>query len=202
MQEFVAAEIKKAKDEWLSKDAPQSGYERLKRYRARKKQEMITKPLSNDNEMITKCYPKRQAVTKRNENVTRYEERNVTVKGAKSSNGAGLEQTVTKNVTKVVATRLISTWALPLEWGEWALQERPELTRDAIRSIASEFHDHWLAQPAQRGVKLDWFATWRNWVRRERRMGNKQLSVGDHNQRSLAEWKAQRREKLIDQDKS
>ena len=29
-----------------------------------------------------------------------------------------------------------------------------------------KFLDHWRAQPGQRGVKLDWGATWRNWVRR------------------------------------
>jgi uncharacterized protein YdaU (DUF1376 family) len=98
------------------------------------------------------------------------------------------------------ATRLTDQWALPLEWGNWALQERSELTRDAVKEIAKEFHDHWLGQPGQRGVKLDWYATWRNWIRRERRMGNKQLSVGDHNQRALAEWKSQRREKLINDE--
>jgi hypothetical protein len=29
-----------------------------------------------------------------------------------------------------------------------------------------KFVDHWIAQPGQRGVKLDWHATWRNWMRR------------------------------------
>lgn len=29
-----------------------------------------------------------------------------------------------------------------------------------------KFRDHWRAAPGQRGVKLDWNATWRNWVRR------------------------------------
>ena len=35
--------------------------------------------------------------------------------------------------------------------------------------IAAEhrkFTDHWLAQPSQKGVKVDWDATWRNWMRR------------------------------------
>ena len=26
--------------------------------------------------------------------------------------------------------------------------------------------DYWTAAPGQRGVKLDWNATWRNWMRR------------------------------------
>ncbi len=29
------------------------------------------------------------------------------------------------------------------------------------------FVDYWIAQPGQRGVKLDWDATWRNWMRRK-----------------------------------
>lgn len=28
------------------------------------------------------------------------------------------------------------------------------------------FRDYWIAQPGQKGVKLDWNGTWRNWVRR------------------------------------
>ena len=27
------------------------------------------------------------------------------------------------------------------------------------------FKDYWISQAGQKGVKLDWFATWRNWVR-------------------------------------
>lgn len=30
------------------------------------------------------------------------------------------------------------------------------------------FRDYWKAQPGQRGVKADWFATWRNWCRNEK----------------------------------
>ncbi|WP_437582702.1 hypothetical protein ACSAGD_10580 [Paramicrobacterium sp. CJ85] len=29
------------------------------------------------------------------------------------------------------------------------------------------FIDYWIAQPGQKGVKLDWDATWRNWMRRK-----------------------------------
>jgi hypothetical protein len=28
------------------------------------------------------------------------------------------------------------------------------------------FRDYWIAQPGQKGVKADWQATWRNWIRR------------------------------------
>jgi uncharacterized protein YdaU (DUF1376 family) len=33
-------------------------------------------------------------------------------------------------------------------------------------SELAKFRDHWPAQPGKNGVKLDWDATWRNWVRR------------------------------------
>jgi hypothetical protein len=31
----------------------------------------------------------------------------------------------------------------------------------------AKFIDYWIAQPGQKGVKSDWEATWRNWMRRE-----------------------------------
>lgn len=70
----------------------------------------------------------------------------------------------------VRASRLPADWILPKAWGEWALQERPELTAERVRNIADTFKDHWIAQPGQKGVKADWQATWRNWVRREKGM--------------------------------
>ncbi|MGW6778992.1 DUF1376 domain-containing protein [Brucella pseudogrignonensis] len=36
--------------------------------------------------------------------------------------------------------------------------------QDACRE-ADKFRDYWHGQPGQRGVKLDWLATWRNWCR-------------------------------------
>lgn len=33
--------------------------------------------------------------------------------------------------------------------------------------ILAEFTDYWIAVPGQRGVKLDWSATWRNWCRKQ-----------------------------------
>jgi uncharacterized protein YdaU (DUF1376 family) len=59
-------------------------------------------------------------------------------------------------------SRLAQDWFLPKPWGEWAQTERPELN---IRQTADQFRDYWIAQAGQKGVKLDWAATWRNWVR-------------------------------------
>ena len=54
---------------------------------------------------------------------------------------------------------------LPQDWETWTREHRPDLdpagTWDA-------FADYWCAKPGKDGTKADWFATWRNWCRRER----------------------------------
>jgi hypothetical protein len=47
----------------------------------------------------------------------------------------------------------------------FCLTERKDLDPEAV---AAEFRDYWIAQPGQKGIKLDWESTWRNWVRRQR----------------------------------
>jgi len=37
-----------------------------------------------------------------------------------------------------------------------------------------KFRDYWIAQPGQKGVKADWDATWRNWVRKAKEFSPKQ----------------------------
>ena len=61
-------------------------------------------------------------------------------------------------------TRLPHDTALSAEWFDFCRQQRPEL--DPIDVFAG-FKDYWVAQPGQKGVKTDWTATWRNWVRRQ-----------------------------------
>lgn len=60
-------------------------------------------------------------------------------------------------------SRLSKDWFLPLDWGEWALTEGVD--RDTIRSEADKFKDYWLSKAGKDAVKLDWQATWRNWIR-------------------------------------
>ena len=59
-------------------------------------------------------------------------------------------------------SRLSQDFCLPNEWNSWARNERPELN---VLQTFDKFKDYWIAQAGQKGVKLDWFATWRNWVR-------------------------------------
>jgi hypothetical protein len=41
-----------------------------------------------------------------------------------------------------------------------------------------KFRDYWKSQPGQRGVKADWDATWRNWVRKAGEIGNGKAQRG------------------------
>jgi hypothetical protein len=40
------------------------------------------------------------------------------------------------------------------------------LSADQVAREADRFRDYWRGQPGQRGVKLDWQATWKNWIRK------------------------------------
>lgn len=60
--------------------------------------------------------------------------------------------------------------ALPKEWELFATRERPELNP---AGVFEQFKDYWAAVPGVKGRKLDWFATWRNWVRTQKTTGGK-----------------------------
>jgi uncharacterized protein YdaU (DUF1376 family) len=76
------------------------------------------------------------------------------------------QETITINQEPKVKTqrgsRLPTDWTLPEEWKAWAEQERPDL---ATKAVADSFKDFWIAKAGAGGVKLDWQATWRNWIR-------------------------------------
>ena len=63
------------------------------------------------------------------------------------------------------ATRLPATQLLLPEWADFCEKERPDL--DAWATY-QKFRDYWSAKPGKAGTKLDWLATWRNWVREEK----------------------------------
>lgn len=62
---------------------------------------------------------------------------------------------------------------LPADWKPsevlkaFASKERPDLD---LKATVEKFKDYWSAVPGQRGTKLDWEATFRNWVRSERQI--------------------------------
>lgn len=64
------------------------------------------------------------------------------------------------------ATRLPADWTAPTAFIDFAIDEG--FTHDDItRRIEPTFRDHWIAASGASSRKADWFATWRNWVRRD-----------------------------------
>lgn len=90
---------------------------------------------------------------------------------------------------------------LPKSWGTWAIEERPEMTAEEVRRQAAMFADHFHAAAGKDGRKVDWKATWRNWIRRANlpRAGrpaagtllNKQEALEQRNRNVGAAWAAQ-----------
>ncbi|RVO34826.1 DUF1376 domain-containing protein [Sinorhizobium meliloti] len=64
--------------------------------------------------------------------------------------------------SKKQGSRLSPDWSLPDEWQAYAVKKG--LPSRRIEVEAEKFKNHWLQQSGQRGVKADWYATWRNWV--------------------------------------
>ncbi|MFZ9069369.1 MAG: hypothetical protein ACO23R_18525, partial [bacterium] len=62
-------------------------------------------------------------------------------------------------------SRLPKDWIPNAELAQWSKAERPDLD---LRKVLMEFRDYWSSVAGQKGVKLDWDATWRNWVRNQK----------------------------------
>lgn len=62
-------------------------------------------------------------------------------------------------------SRLSKDWVIPIEYVDFCNKERPELNAE---NIAEQFKDYWIGVAGAKGVKTDWFATWRNWVRNQK----------------------------------
>lgn len=61
-------------------------------------------------------------------------------------------------------SRLSNDWQAPQEYISFCNTERPDLDANMI---ANMFKDYWIGVAGAKGNKNDWFATWRNWVRRQ-----------------------------------
>jgi len=67
--------------------------------------------------------------------------------------------------TATRGARLPANWKPDSELAEWSKTERPDLD---LRKVFAEFTDYWNSVAGGKGVKLDWNATWRNWVRSQK----------------------------------
>ena len=62
-------------------------------------------------------------------------------------------------------SRLPADWKPNAELVEWSKAERQDLD---LRKVLEEFRDYWTSVAGSKGVKLNWDATWRNWVRSQK----------------------------------
>lgn len=74
---------------------------------------------------------------------------------------------------------------LPDDWLTFARKEKPEIDP---RWMFDKFRDYWIGVSGSKGVKLDWFATWRNFCRTERGPTNKpKLSPAEQRRQAYIE---------------
>jgi len=77
------------------------------------------------------------------------------------------QQPITKNqepLKKQRGSRLPQDFKFSKEWADFCIQQRPDLN---LQNTFDSFKDFWTAKAGAGGVKLDWLATWRNWVRNQ-----------------------------------
>jgi hypothetical protein len=79
------------------------------------------------------------------------------------------------------ATRLPADWKPSDSDVSFCRQERPDLLPT---QIADQFRDYWIAQPGAKGRKMDWPATWRNWVRNQRATSGPRQIHSFHDERA------------------
>lgn len=139
---------------WVTKEGL-GGHSRATRYKlAAPDLETVTKPVTV-TKVVTVTNPVTTTVTK-------------PVTGGVTKPVTRKEQTIehTKEQTKSGSrgTRLQLEHP-PDDWLAFCAEKRPDLIPG---DTWDRFRDYWIAQPGQRGVKTNWFATWRNWVRNEK----------------------------------
>jgi hypothetical protein len=66
--------------------------------------------------------------------------------------------------------RIATNWAPTIT--DYAFASSEGMTREDINREADKFRDYWIAKSGREACKLDWSATWRNWVRSDFRKRN------------------------------
>lgn len=85
------------------------------------------------------------------------------------------------------ATRIPDDFTITDRMREWAKKEFPEIDIDAE---TPHFIDHWKGVSGSKGVKLDWVATWRNWIRNSRKFApnNSKANKQHTTKPALQQW--------------
>jgi uncharacterized protein YdaU (DUF1376 family) len=104
-----------------------------------------------------------------NEYISTLKTHHLPMMGTSSTHDATINQEpITINHKPIVkatkGSRLSTDFELPDSWTEFCQTERPDLNP---QKVFDSFKDYWVAKAGAAGVKLDWQATWRNWVRNQ-----------------------------------
>lgn len=133
---------------------------------------------------------------KRNTNVSEtYAERNTNQKPVTSNHKPEVQEQAAAPPASKVRRRLPDGWAIPPAWAHWAATERPDWSPDDVLRVSLSFRDHWLGKGEARA---DWEATWRNWVRNERRMTSKPSSLAERRAANMDAITGRNRERTVD----
>ena len=75
-------------------------------------------------------------------------------------------------VAKATKGARFSLDVIPEEWVLFCRKERSDLNPTVV---FEGFKDYWVSVAGAKGVKADWFATWRNWIRNQKSSDVKQV---------------------------
>lgn len=82
-------------------------------------------------------------------------------------------------------SRLPNDFEMPDEWGEWCETERPDLRP---MEVFAQFRDYWVSATGAKASKADWFATWRNWCRSQKKVAGQ----------SEPQWRIDQRKRTLE----
>jgi uncharacterized protein YdaU (DUF1376 family) len=90
--------------------------------------------------------------------------------GMLTNNHKPLTNNQEPNINTARGSRLPTDWVAPQQFIDYCEKERPDLDANFV---ADQFKDYWISVTGKSATKADWFATWRNWVRRQEQSKSK-----------------------------
>lgn len=96
--------------------------------------------------------------------------------GTKREPRATVKHSPSGSAARTRGTRIPADFSITAEMRAWAIGEAAKATQqppspdtfpDWLDRHTERFRDHWVGVSGQRAVKVDWPATWRNWIRTE-----------------------------------
>ena len=126
-----------------------------------------------------------------------------THRASDTSNAVGNATTVTKALAReekrreeIKSKSIARGTRLPADWDPESMGREFALTvgigGHVFQTEAAKFCDYWRSQPGQKGVKLDWPATWRNWCRNAKpatsKFGRIEITPAEAEQRAETEY--------------